>query len=41
MAVKRAMNMTTARKRAASLRRKGLKATIFRTKDGIRVSSTR
>ena len=41
MAVKRANNMKTARERAAMLRKRGLTATVFRTKKGLRVSSTR
>jgi len=42
MVVKRAMNISNARERAAMARKKGFKATVFRVKGGkARISVTR
>lgn len=41
MAVHRAKNMTTAKKKAEELREKGFNATVYKKKKGYGVSSTR
>ncbi|KKL99756.1 hypothetical protein LCGC14_1811240 [marine sediment metagenome] len=41
MATHRAKNMTTARKAAMEARKKGFKASVFRSKKGLMVSVTR